>query len=52
MGASKTEIKRKVKELPDQLVSIHYSDGTIIVGKVACWNIGHRYGYEQSLNWE
>ncbi len=52
MGASKTEIKRKVKEIPDQLVSIQYSDGTIIVGKVACWNIGHRNGYEQSPNWK
>jgi hypothetical protein len=51
-GASKAEIKRKVKEIPDWLVSIQYSDGTIIVGNIACWNICHRNGYEQSPNWE
>jgi hypothetical protein len=49
---NKVEVKRKVKERPGQLVSIQYSDSSTIVGKVMCWNIGHRIGYDESPNWE
>lgn len=51
-GKNKVEVKRKVKERPGQLVSIQYSDSSTIVGKVVCWNIGHRIGYDESPNWE